>query len=90
MTVTTQLKPQLALGYRLQWEPVQENHVLLYPEGMVKLNESAAAILAKCTGELTIEALTQQLENEYETEGLLPDVVALVDEAANRGWVRYV
>ena len=31
---------------RLQWEPAQEAHVLLYPEGMVKLNGSAGAILS--------------------------------------------
>lgn len=86
----TELKPQLALGYRLQWEPVQENHVLLYPEGMVKLNDSAAAILAKCTGELSIQAISEQLENEYEVEGLLADVSELVESAVERGWVRYV
>lgn len=86
----TALKPQLALGYRLQWEPVQENHVLLYPEGMVKLNDSAAAILAKCTGDLTIQAISEQLEAEYEMEGLLADVRELVASAVDRGWVRYV
>ncbi|MBK8455415.1 MAG: pyrroloquinoline quinone biosynthesis peptide chaperone PqqD [Thiofilum sp.] len=86
----TELKPQLALGYRLQWEPVQENHVLLYPEGMVKLNDSAAAILAKCTGELSIQAISEQLENEYEVAGLLADVSELVESAVERGWLRYV
>ena len=32
-------------GYRLQWEAAQDSHVILYPEGMAKLNETAAAIL---------------------------------------------
>lgn len=86
----TELKPQLALGYRLQWEPVQENHVLLYPEGMVKLNDSAAAILVKCTGELSIQAISEQLEAEYEVESLLADVSELVESAVERGWLRYV
>jgi pyrroloquinoline quinone biosynthesis protein D len=31
--------------FRLQWEPAQNAHVLLYPEGMVKLNQSAGEIL---------------------------------------------
>ncbi len=88
--MTAQLKPQLALGYRLQWEPIQENHVLLYPEGMVKLNDSASAILAKCTGEYSLAEIATQLETEYETEELLNDVTALVTEAIDRGWVRYV
>ena len=34
--------PAFRPGYRLQWEAVQNAHVLLYPEGMVKLNDSAA------------------------------------------------
>lgn len=33
--------PRLRRGFRLQWEPVQNCHVLLYPEGMIKLNDSA-------------------------------------------------
>ena len=37
-------RPAIAAGMRLQWESAQEAHVLLYPEGMVKLNGSAGAI----------------------------------------------
>ena len=40
-----------ARGFRLQWEPAQKAHVLLYPEGMVKLNGSAGEILKRCDGE---------------------------------------
>ena len=42
--------PVLALGYRFQWEPAQDCHVLLYPEGMVKLNPAAAEILKRQPG----------------------------------------
>ncbi|MEN8369250.1 pyrroloquinoline quinone biosynthesis peptide chaperone PqqD [Acinetobacter bereziniae] len=31
-------------GYRFQFEPAQNSFVILYPEGMIKLNESAGAI----------------------------------------------
>ena len=31
-------KPSVASMFRLQWEEVQQSWVLLYPEGMVKLN----------------------------------------------------
>ena len=31
-------RPLIGRGFRLQWEPAQNAHVLLYPEGMVKLN----------------------------------------------------
>ena len=39
--------PVVGRGFRLQFEPAQEAHVLLYPEGMVKLNNSAAAIMTR-------------------------------------------
>ena len=38
-------------GYRFQYEPAQKGHVLLYPEGMIKLNESAALIGGLIDGE---------------------------------------
>jgi pyrroloquinoline quinone biosynthesis protein D len=82
-------KPMLAPGYRFQWEPVQENHVLLYPEGMVQLNDTAAAILGFCDGERSVLRVIADLENEYEAEGLREDVVAFLLEAVDRGWVRY-
>ena len=30
-------KPTWRQGYRYQYEPAQKGHVLLYPEGMIKL-----------------------------------------------------
>ena len=35
--IAADAKPALGRGFRLQWEPAQKAHVLLYPEGMVKL-----------------------------------------------------
>ena len=43
--ITIEQVPRLRRGFRLQWEPVQNCHVLLYPEGMMKLNDSAGEIL---------------------------------------------
>ena len=91
MSLETQLAqiPKLASGYRLQWEPVQENYVLLYPEGMVQLNDTAAAILGVCNGERSTAQVVTQLETEYETEGLQDDVISFLSEAVERGWVKY-
>ena len=47
-------RPAVAHGMRLQWEPAQEAHVLLYPEGMVKLNGSAGQIMSRCDGVRTV------------------------------------
>ena len=52
--VAADAKPHIGRGLRLQWEPVQGAHVLLYPEGMVKLNQSAGEIMRRCDGERMI------------------------------------
>ncbi len=55
--------PAIGRGFRLQWEPAQKAHVLLYPEGMVKLNGSAGEIMKRCDGERTIaEIIVADLE----------------------------
>ena len=46
-------KPTINPHFRLQWESAQQSHVLLYPEGMVKLNRSAGEILSRCSGAMT-------------------------------------
>jgi pyrroloquinoline quinone biosynthesis protein D len=80
-------RPKLARLFRLQWEPVQDAHVLLYPEGMVKLNESAAAILQACTGLFTIPEIVTRLETEYDMNDLGAEIEALLAEAQRRGWI---
>lgn len=82
------VKPELGAGYRLQWEPAQEAHVLLYPEGMVKLNQSAGAIMTRCNGSRTIEEVVADLERTYGTSGLADEVLAFIDLALQRGWLR--
>ena len=38
-------RPRLVTGARLQYDDVREEHVLLVPEGVVRLNPTAAAVL---------------------------------------------
>ena len=73
--------------FRLQWEPAQEAHVLLYPEGMVKLNQSAGEILKRCDGTRDMNALIVDLEQAFNTTGLGPEVRAFVADAQSRGWL---
>ena len=81
------LIPRLGHGFRLQWEPAQGNHVLLYPEGMVKLNRSAGEILARCDGQATLGQIVEQLHAAFNTEGLRPEVEAFLMIAADKRWV---
>ncbi|MDP4301193.1 pyrroloquinoline quinone biosynthesis peptide chaperone PqqD [Leptothrix discophora] len=81
--------PAVAAGFRLQWEQAQGNHVLLYPEGMVKLNRSAGEILSRCDGVATVAQLVSQLEAAFGAQGLRADVIAFLQMARQQGWVRW-
>jgi pyrroloquinoline quinone biosynthesis protein D len=80
--------PRLADGYRLQWEEAQGAWVLLFPEGMITLNASAAEILRRVDGARNVEAIVADLEAAYPGTELRADVVELLAIAAERGWLR--
>ena len=81
------MKPALSPMYRLQFEPAQDAWVLLYPEGMVKLNMPAAEILKRCDGARSVEDIVGELEAAFARAGLSGDVEAFLAQARERGWV---
>jgi pyrroloquinoline quinone biosynthesis protein D len=81
-------RPHVAGHFRLQWEEVQKAWVLLYPEGMVKLNSSAGEIMQRLDGEKTVQALIDELESSFETSGLTQDVLDFLAIAQRQGWVK--
>ena len=85
--LTADSVPRVGHGFRLQWEPVQGSHVLLYPEGMVKLNGSAGEIMQRCDGERTLAAIVTDLEQAFGATGLEGDVRAFIDIAAQQRWL---
>lgn len=86
--VTLNSVPAINSLFRLQYEEAQESWVLLYPEGMVKLNPSAAQIMQRCDGERTLAQIIDVLETEFETTGLEKDVLGFVDVALEQRWIK--
>ena len=82
-------QPRVGAGFRLQWEPVQDAHVLLYPEGMVKLNGSAGEIMKRCDGQRSVAAIVEDLEQAFQVQGLQGDVLAFVELAAHKRWLAW-
>ena len=80
--------PVLSAMFRLQWEEVQQAWVLLYPEGMVKLNGSAGEIIKRLDGKKSVNELIAELEKDFETTGLEKDVLAFLEIAHQQGWVK--
>ena len=80
-------QPRISRRFRLQYEEAQSRWVLLYPEGMVQLNHSAAEILKRCDGERSLPEIVAELEQAFNAEGLAPQVQALLEEGQRRGWI---
>jgi pyrroloquinoline quinone biosynthesis protein D len=80
-------KPKLARLFRMQWEEAQGAYVLLYPEGMVKLNQSAGEILKRCDGERDVQAIIDDIEQTFNATGLEKDVTGFLEIATERGWI---
>lgn len=79
--------PQIAPSHRFQWEEAQQCYVLLYPEGMVKLNKSAAEILKLCTGEMSVAELIRDLNAQFLDADVADDVSRFLQVAYENGWI---
>lgn len=79
--------PRIAPGCRVQWEAHQNCHVLLYPEGMVQLNDSAWAILSLCDGRHTVEEIVAELQAQVKGEDVSQDIKDFIQEFAESGWI---
>ena len=78
----------LRRGFRLQWEPRQDSHVLLYPEGMIKLNASAGHILDLVDGQRSVAAIIEQLTAAFPgVPGIDEDVLAFLEVAHAQFWI---
>jgi len=74
--------------HHFRWEVPQRAHVLLYPEGIVKLNETAAAIIETATGAASVGAAIASLAARYERSDLEPKIIAFLEDARAKGWIR--
>lgn len=80
--------PEITPTFRFQWEEAQQCHVILYPEGMVKLSASAGEILKRCDGERTVSDIIEDLKPQYPDIDLGADVYKFLEVAHENGWIR--
>jgi len=72
---------------RMQWEATQDAYVLLYAEGMIKLNGTSAEILQLCNGKMTVKELIESLEKQYPEADIADDVKTFLGEAVENDWI---
>lgn len=87
--LTPEIVPAIASTHRFQWEEVQDCHVIMYPEGMVKLGDSSAEILKLCDGKNDVKAIIQTLQQQYPNAELDNDVKKFLEVAHENGWIQY-
>ena len=80
-------RPRLVTGARLRYDEVREEHLLLVPEGAVRLNPTAVAVLELCDGERSLEDIVGVLSTRYDGADVGEDVRGLLDAMAQRGLV---
>jgi pyrroloquinoline quinone biosynthesis protein D len=73
-TISGSARPRLTSSVRLQTDSVTSKSVLLYPEGIIELNETAHDIVSRCDGRSVAE-IVQALAKEYDA-----DVAALAGD----------
>lgn len=82
-------KPKINTLFRLQFEKGQNAFVLLYPEGMIKLNDTAATILQYCDGSNSLNDIIASLKQRFaQAPGIEDDVIAFIDEAREKQWIK--
>jgi pyrroloquinoline quinone biosynthesis protein D len=80
-------RPRLADGARLSYDDVREEHLLLVPEGAVRLNETAVHVLELCDGERSLEQIAATLSERYSGADVTDDVRELLGGMAQQGLV---
>jgi pyrroloquinoline quinone biosynthesis protein D len=82
-----QATPRVGSRFRLQWEEAQKSWVLLFPEGMVKLNGPAGEIMKRCDGASSVSQIVADLERAFGRQGLQADVLSFLEIARGKHWI---
>jgi len=95
MSTTTKTLPATCFEIRptflFRWEDSQQAHVLLYPEGIVKLNATGGEILQRCDGKTSVAELIDQLARSYNAsniDAIRSGILNFLEVSHGKGWIR--
>ena len=79
---------KLAPHYRFQWEEAQQCYVLLFPEGMIKLNGGAGEVIKRVDGKKTVADIVAELQQAFpDVPDIQSDIVAMLELAIEKAWL---
>lgn len=73
------VKPCLAAKARLKWDNVRQKQLLLFPEGVLVLNETAYEVLALCDGQHKLAEIVTDLAKRFGSDSVDGDVKDLLE-----------
>ena len=84
--ITGNCQPRLPRGVRLKQDLVRNEWLLLAPERVIKLNPVAQAILQRCTGLASVDAIVDDLAQTFAADRsrIDTDVRALLADLAQK------
>jgi pyrroloquinoline quinone biosynthesis protein D len=81
----------IALHHRFQWEEAQNCYVILFPEGMVKLNGGAGEVLNMVDGKRTVTDIMTELKAKFpDAPDLEQDIIGMLELAIEKAWLRQI
>jgi pyrroloquinoline quinone biosynthesis protein D len=81
----------IALHHRFQWEEAQSCYVILFPEGMVKLNGGAGEVLNLVDGKRTVADIVTELKAKFpDAPDLEQDIIGMLELAIEKAWLRQI
>ena len=81
----------IALHHRFQWEEAQNCYVILFPEGMVKLNGGAGEVLNLVDGKRTVADIVTELKAKFpDAPDLNQDIIGMLELAMEKAWLRQI
>ena len=91
MTIDTKNIYKIAAHHRFQWEKAQDCYVILFPEGMVKLNGSAGEVLNLVNGEADVESITEILSKKFlDVPNIAKDIEGMIELALEKTWIEKI
>jgi pyrroloquinoline quinone biosynthesis protein D len=81
----------IAMHHRFQWEEAQQCYVILFPEGMVKLNGGAGEVLKRINGQASVADIVADLKTTFpDAPNIEADILGMFDLAVGKAWLRKV
>ena len=88
MTVKIEDIYKIAAHHRFQWEKAQNCYVILFPEGMVKLNGGAGEFLNLVDGKSSVAKITEALVKKFpDADSIDKDIIGMIELALEKAWI---